>query len=52
MKIKVINLLGDFEKQVNNVIHDLETNKQAQVVDVRYLYHEKQMKAVIHYVSH
>ncbi|QYA42084.1 hypothetical protein KYI11_10865 [Macrococcoides bohemicum] len=52
MKIKVVELQGDFEKQINNIIHELEQKKRAQVVDIRYLYHGKQMKAVIHYVSH
>lgn len=51
MKVKVITLVGDFERQLNNTIYELESKKDAQVVNVIYLQHGKELKAVIHYVS-
>ncbi len=52
MKVKVITLVGDFERQLNNTIYELESKKDAQVVNILYVPHGKELKAVIHYVTH
>ncbi|MCO4095725.1 MULTISPECIES: hypothetical protein [Macrococcoides] len=52
MKIKVIELVGNFEKQVNTIIYELEKKKNAKIVDINYLEHEGKLKAVLHYVCY